>query len=45
MPRAHAAALLGAAYVALHGGPPVSDVARSLVPLEDEGPPAGIWTA
>jgi AcrR family transcriptional regulator len=45
VPEAHAAALLGAAYVALHGGPPVSDVARSLVALEDEGPPAGIWTA
>jgi AcrR family transcriptional regulator len=45
VPEAHAAALLGAAYVALHGGPPVSEVARALVPVEDDGPPAGIWTA
>src|SRR3954469_19376292 len=45
LPEAHAAALLGAAYLALHGGPPVSEVARALVALEDDGPPAGIWTA
>jgi AcrR family transcriptional regulator len=45
LPEPQAAALLGAAYVALHGGPPVSEVARSLVPPEDAGPPAGIWTA
>src|SRR3954451_11128003 len=45
VPEAHAAALLGAAYVALHGGPPVADGARALVALEDEAPPAGIWTA
>ena len=45
VPPAHASALLGAAYVALHGGPPVSEVARALVALSDEGPPAGIWTA
>jgi AcrR family transcriptional regulator len=45
IPPAHASALLGAAYVALHGGPPVSEVARALVALSDEGPPAGIWTA
>jgi AcrR family transcriptional regulator len=45
LPPAHAAALLGGAYVALHGGPPVEDVARALAPLEAEGPPAGIWTA
>ncbi len=45
LPEAHAAALLGAAYVSLHGGPPVSEVARALVALDDEGPPAGIWTA
>src|SRR4051812_20924705 len=37
-------ALLGAAYGALFGGPSVSDVARRL-PVEDSGPPAGIWTA
>src|SRR4051794_30276865 len=41
-PEAHAAALLGAAYAAPHGGPPVSEVARALVPVEDDGPPAGI---
>ncbi|WP_028068163.1 TetR family transcriptional regulator [Solirubrobacter soli] len=45
LPEAHASALLGAAYVSLHGGPPVADVARALAPLEDAGPPAGIWTA
>jgi AcrR family transcriptional regulator len=45
LPEPHAAALLGAAYVALHGGPPVSEVARALVTLSDAGPPAGIWTA
>jgi AcrR family transcriptional regulator len=45
LPEPHAAALVGAAYVALHGGPPVSEVARSLVAIEDDGPPAGIWTA
>ena len=38
------AALLGAAYAALLGGPPVSEVARALPP-DDEGPPTGIWTA
>lgn len=36
--------LLGAAYVALHGGPSVSEFARSL-PSESAGPPPGIWTA
>jgi AcrR family transcriptional regulator len=45
IPRPHAAALLGAAYVALHGGPPVAEVARALQAVEDDGPPAGIWTA
>ena len=45
LPEAHASALLGAAFVALHGGPPVAEVARALAPLEDAGPPAGIWTA
>jgi AcrR family transcriptional regulator len=45
LPEPHAAALLGAAFVALHGGPPVADVARALHPVEDDGPPAGIWTA
>ena len=45
LPEAHASALLGAAYVSLHGGPPVAEVARALAPLEDAGPPAGIWTA
>ena len=37
-------ALLGAAYAALHGGPSVSEFARSL-PAEASGPPSGIWTA
>jgi AcrR family transcriptional regulator len=45
LPPAHAAALLGAAYMALHGGPPVTDVARALQPVEDDTPPPGIWTA
>jgi AcrR family transcriptional regulator len=45
LPEPHAAALLGAAYVSLRGGPPVAEVARALVPLEADRPPAGIWTA
>jgi AcrR family transcriptional regulator len=45
LPDAHAAALLGAAYLSLHGGPPVADVARALHPVDDDAPPAGIWTA
>jgi AcrR family transcriptional regulator len=38
-------ALLGAAYVALHGGPSVLEFARSLPEVDSAGPPAGIWTA
>jgi AcrR family transcriptional regulator len=45
VPEVHAAALLGGAYSALHGGPSVEALARVLPPVEDEGPPAGIWTA
>ena len=37
--------LLGAAYAALHGGPPVSEFARRLPVPEESGPPGGIWTA
>ncbi len=40
-----AAALLGGAVSALHGGPSAERVARLLPAPEDEGPPAGIWTA
>ena len=40
-----AAALLGAAWSALHGGPPVAVVARLLPAVAESGPPAGIWTA
>lgn len=40
-----AAALLGGAVAALHGGPSVQSVARLLPPPREEGPPAGIWTA
>ena len=40
-----AAALLGGAIAALHGGPSVVDVARLLPAPVDEGPPEGIWTA
>jgi AcrR family transcriptional regulator len=40
-----AGALLGGAYSALHGGPSVEALARLLPPAEDQGPPAGIWTA
>jgi AcrR family transcriptional regulator len=40
-----ASVLLGAAYCALHGGPPVADVARVLPAGAESGPPAGIWTA
>jgi AcrR family transcriptional regulator len=39
-----ASALLGAAWSALHGGPPVTAVAR-LLPPPDAAPPSGIWTA
>jgi AcrR family transcriptional regulator len=45
LPAVLASALLGGAYSALHGGPPVEALARVLPPVEDEGPPAGIWTA
>jgi AcrR family transcriptional regulator len=40
-----AAALLGAAWSALHGGPPVAVVARLLPAVAETGPPTGIWTA
>lgn len=40
-----AAALLGAAWSALHGGPSVTRVARLLPTRADSGPPSGIWTA
>ena len=40
-----AAALLGGAVAALHGGPSVERVARLLPAPVDEGPPEGIWTA
>ena len=40
-----AAALLGGAVSALHGGPPVTRLARVLPAPEDERPPDGIWTA
>ncbi|MBE2319726.1 helix-turn-helix transcriptional regulator [Solirubrobacter sp. CPCC 204708] len=40
-----AAALLGATWSALHGGPPITRVARLLPTVEDAGPPSGIWTA
>jgi hypothetical protein len=40
-----AGALLGGAYSALHGGPSVEALARLLPPAEEDGPPAGIWTA
>jgi AcrR family transcriptional regulator len=40
-----AAALLGAAWAALHGGPPVAAVARLLPSVAETGPPSGIWTA
>ncbi len=40
-----AAALLGCAYSALDGGPPVARLARLLPAPEESGPPAGIWTA
>jgi AcrR family transcriptional regulator len=36
--------LLGAAYAALLGGPSVAESSRRL-PVEDSGPPPGIWTA
>ena len=42
---AAAAALLGGAVAALHGGPSVVEVARLLPAPVDEGPPEGIWTA
>ena len=42
---ATAAALLGAAWSALHGGPPVAVVARLLPAVTESGPPSGIWTA
>jgi AcrR family transcriptional regulator len=45
LPAVLAAALLGGAYAALHGGPSVEELARVLPPPADEGPPAGIWTA
>jgi len=45
LPAVLAAALLGGAYAALHGGPPVEELARVLPPPVEEGPPAGIWTA
>jgi AcrR family transcriptional regulator len=45
VPEVHTAALLGAAYAALHGGPSVEALARLLPPVGDDGPPAGIWTA
>ena len=38
-------ALLGAAYAALHGGPPVVEAARAWPAAEESGPPSGIWTA
>src|SRR5690348_13618078 len=37
-----AAALLGAAWAALHGGPPVTSVARLLPATDDSAPPSGI---
>jgi hypothetical protein len=37
--------LLGAAWSALHGGPPVTAVARLLPATDDSAPPSGIWTA
>jgi AcrR family transcriptional regulator len=40
-----AAALLGAAWSALQGGPSVTRVARRLPAREESGPPRGIWTA
>ena len=40
-----ASALLGAAWSALHGGPPVARVARLLPAVTDATPPGGIWTA
>lgn len=40
-----AAVLLGAAYVALQGGPSVERVARLLPAPVESGPPSGIWTA
>jgi AcrR family transcriptional regulator len=45
LPPVLAAALLGGAYAALHGGPPVEELARVLPPADEDGPPAGIWTA
>ncbi|MDA0167766.1 TetR/AcrR family transcriptional regulator [Solirubrobacter taibaiensis] len=42
---ATAAALLGAVWSALHGGPPVAVVARLLPAVADSAPPGGIWTA
>ena len=40
-----AAALLGGAHAALHGGADVASLARVLPAPEDERPPEGIWTA
>lgn len=40
-----ASALLGAAWSALHGGPPVTAIARLLPATGDSSPPSGIWTA
>jgi AcrR family transcriptional regulator len=40
-----AAALMGAAWSTLHGGPPVTSVARLLPAAAETGPPSGIWTA
>jgi AcrR family transcriptional regulator len=40
-----AAALLGGAVAALLGGPSVEQVARLLPAPQEDGPPAGIWTA
>jgi AcrR family transcriptional regulator len=45
LPPVFAGAVLGGAYSALHGGPSVEELARLLPPADDEGPPAGIWTA
>jgi hypothetical protein len=42
---AGAAALLGGAVAALHGGPAVVEVARLLPAPADDGPPEGVWTA
>ena len=37
--------LLGAAYAALLGGPPVVQAARAWPAAAEDGPPTGIWTA